>query len=340
MRADARTGWLIVLAGLMLAVAPAATTMAAPPQFDAASQVISVSPVIIDQRLDAGRLGSFSVHIANQTTRPWHLLVHVTGLSPKPGDGGDLDISAAAARRDASAVSWLKPDVAAFDLAAGAERDVHVAIRVPANASPGGHYAALQLQPVAPAEAGVSVSAQITELVLLGVGGSAEPRLDVSVHAAHRISLSTPLAWHVRLHNGGNVHQLVIPRLLVDPLLSGRARVTGRPLVIFPGQTRSFDLRAPVRLSPDSVSATLELSTQRSSSRSSGSGIGGSPRDSFQFVERTHAGRTLLLPVWFICACAALAAVIWWRLRVAASRRIEHADAAGLVDDQTDELDD
>ncbi|MBC7644774.1 MAG: hypothetical protein H7123_06585 [Thermoleophilia bacterium] len=295
------------------------------PKFSKDAQVISVSPVIIDQAVRAGASDSFVVHIANQTSQPWKLGIEISGLAPTHGaargSGGDLDISAAAAQRDTSASSWLTPSTSMLDLAPGEERDVVIEVAVPANASPGGHYAAVQVVPVPPATAGVKVSARITELVLLSVDGAVRHDLAASIKPAGHVAWSTPVRWHVRLHNGGNVHQLVVPTLRVDPLIGRRVRVTGKPIVIFPGETRILDLRAPVRSAPDLLAATLVLVHQKSASGKS------TTSDS-----KKKSGALLVLPLWFVIALLVTLGVISWRIWRRRGRQLDEHFVDGSAD--------
>ena len=302
---------------------PTRALAAAAPKFSADAQVISVSPVIIDQSVHAGGVDTFVVHIANQTSQPWKLNVAISGLAPRPGNQGDLDISAAAAQQDSSASSWLKPATSALDLAPGEERDVTIDVVVPANATPGGHYAVVQVVPVPAAGGGVTVSARITELVLLSVDGAVKRDLHVSIKPVSRIAWSTPARWRVMLRNGGNVHQLVVPTLRIEPLIGGRLRVTGRPIVVFPGETRSFDMSAPVRSAPDLLSAALVLVHQKHAG----------DRSTTSTDSTEQAASTLLLPLWFVVALLVTLGVILWRVTRRHPRHLADEFPDGLHDD-------
>lgn len=101
---------------------------------------------------------------------------------------------------------WIKVKPSRFELQPGERKKVKVAIKVPKDAEPGGHYAAA-LFSSAPSKAGqTGIVAQLGSLILLKVPGKIIEKGRIASLIVPRLIESGPIDIKLRFKNEGNVH--------------------------------------------------------------------------------------------------------------------------------------
>ncbi len=103
---------------------------------------------------------------------------------------------------------WITVEPSRFTIAANSERIIQVAIKVPKNAEPGGHFASVIVRRSGTETAGgASVETRIGTLILMRVSGDVKEGLGVeSFNTQESYAQYGPVKFDLRLKNSGNVH--------------------------------------------------------------------------------------------------------------------------------------
>lgn len=171
----------------------------------------SLSPSIIDLKLDPGSATTVEIKLYNETTEDVYINGSIEKFVPK-GDHGEAE-TLPFTITDAS-VNWIKLPTNSLVLKPGEEVSVPVIISVPSTADIGGYYLAVMWESSAGPKLEKShqtlISSRIGSLVLLEVNGSTDSNLelvDVGITGDKKIYASSDLNFYLKLRNPGNVHQ-------------------------------------------------------------------------------------------------------------------------------------
>ncbi|QQR60423.1 hypothetical protein IPH19_03340 [Candidatus Uhrbacteria bacterium] len=178
-------------------------------------QAISVSPAIIDVGADAGKQVDFSILVTNEEAETLSFALTIQKFIPQ-GDGGGTQFLP---QEDTSGLpDWLYLEAPTLTLRAGESRRMPVSLRVPNDATPGGHYAAIFLtQTSLDTAAGQNVSAipRIGVLVFATVNGTMVERLALRNARTEQVNGShLPVRFIADVENQGNIH--VQPEVKID----------------------------------------------------------------------------------------------------------------------------
>jgi hypothetical protein len=107
--------------------------------------------------------------------------------------------------------NWVSFDRTSFDAQPGQWNEVHMTIKVPTNGAFGYYYAVVFSNanpPTKPGRTGSAVSGGTAVLVLLDVQAPGEKKdiKVVSFSSDHKLYEYLPAAFHIKIHNSGNVH--------------------------------------------------------------------------------------------------------------------------------------
>ena len=294
-------------------VAYAASSPAATATLPQANQVITVSPVVVERNVKAGKAERIEVSVANQTQRPQELDTAFEDVAPGQDPQQDKRfVPGGAGKRGAE--TWLRAEPEHFTLQPGEERTVTVVATPPAGVEPGGHYAALFIRTVPKGTGTIAVRARIAVLLLLTAEGPVHHDLRLSIAPNHRIVLRGKPHWTVDVRNRGNVHELLTGRVRVHPLLGSDRTVLLPAMVVLPGAHRQVLVHASLREAPDLLHAHLGWKTVTAEGAAVPHG-GGSD----------DAPVALLLPWWTLVILAVAVLAIWWRVRARRSWQDEDA---------------
>ena len=208
------------------------------------ARAISVSPAIVDVSVDMGQRKEFSVLVTNEEAKTLTYALSIQKFIPQ-GDSGRAQFLPP---QDTSGLpDWLFLDAPTITLRSGESKRVSVSLRVPDDASSGGHYAAIFFtQTNLDTTLGQAVSAipRIGVLVFTTVNGTMIERLVLNQARVEQVSGSyLPVRFVVDIENQGNIH--VQPAIRIDVTnVFGQAVATidgndtrGR---ILPGSKRLF----------------------------------------------------------------------------------------------------
>lgn len=210
------------------------TSTTAPP---APSQqaTFSVSPAIVDNTADPGASLDTTVTVTNAGAEP---IAVRTSVSPfLPDETIDPDEQAL---YDAS--SWFTVVTPTFALLGQESKEVKIHTQFPVDASPGGHYATVQIEAYVSSQlnAAGTVNAQIGVLMLMTVTGDIVQRATgQSIKTSHFQIGGDKTTAQASLHNDGNVHLLPSGTAVVKDMFGDEvARVPMSSGLVLPGAAR------------------------------------------------------------------------------------------------------
>lgn len=151
---------------------------------------------------------------------------------------------------DQDLAAWIKTDPTQLTLAPGDRREVAVAITVPANADPGGHYAAVFFgtQPLAIKGGQIGVASKVGTLVILRVEGAVREFATVkefSIIGGTSTFAHPPVSFNLRIANEGNVHLRPSGTVDIKNMFGGQtASLVLNPAqgAVLPDSTRRFQI--------------------------------------------------------------------------------------------------
>lgn len=171
------------------------------------ARAFTVEPPIIEMSIEPGSAQTVFIRVTNDEDQDKAYLFTVQKFVPK-GDRGQQEFLPP--EETSGLPEWLFFDRAALVLKAGESLNFPVALKVPSDAQPGGHYAALffseQPTGVVPGQA-VTTVARTGVLFLVSVAGDAASRLIIDEFGtdAPRYK-SLPVNFQTRLVNDGGLH--------------------------------------------------------------------------------------------------------------------------------------
>lgn len=163
---------------------------------------------------------------------------------------GTPNILAETDQRDLA--SWMKVAREGRLVQPGERIEYAVTIEVPADAPPGGHYAAVLISPEPPASAGdgtqVAISQKVASLVLVGVEGVIKESGSIAsftTGSGRKTFNRLPVDFFIRFLNSGNAHLRPTGEITIRNLLGGTSRTLavnpGLLQAVLPQQVRKFD---------------------------------------------------------------------------------------------------
>ncbi len=192
----------LVVLGALLPVASRASDAVA----------LTITPPFFDLNVSPGDSWSSAIKVVN--TNPGNLSVYATvdgfRSSDDEGHGRFIGLPALAGDRDALA-NWITSPAGPITIPSGGTGEIPFSIAVPADATPGGHYAGI-LVGVGPAATGaqgshVGVSSFISSLIFVRVSGDVTEQGSISEFSTDKEYYENPdVVFTLKLQNSGNVH--------------------------------------------------------------------------------------------------------------------------------------
>ena len=205
---------------------------------------IAVYPTFLEFTGDAGASTSQGITVTNKGTGNTSVSITI----------GDLET----AHPEDSAATWLSTDKQHFVLEPGESQEFTVTIRIPKNADPGGHFAAVYIQASTGAgewSDGAGVGASVLSSFMITVRSPEPDGLRLQGTLVEIVPLSkgaNRLGFRAEIENTGNVH--FVPR--GDLALKDReGNIIGtlplpEGISVLPGTTRSYYFTGTLAASP------------------------------------------------------------------------------------------
>ena len=146
---------------------------------------------------------------------------------------------------------WISP-IASINLAPHQIKTITVTIKVPKNATPGGHYGVIRFtaNPEELHTTGVSLSASLGSLILINVSGKTTEQLSLIDFTASKggksssVFEATPITFTERIKNSGNVYEAPTGQIVITDMYGkqiGAVNINLQARNILPQSTRKFD---------------------------------------------------------------------------------------------------
>ncbi len=178
----------------------------------AETQTLSVSPTLFEMQASRGQTWVSQLRVINVNDYPITVYPQAVNFAPLGEDGrGDLIPVFSEETQGQTLAEWITvpPDPIVIDPQATAE--IPLAVKVPDDAAPGGHYAAVLVGTKPPTEGSdlsqVQTAQFVTSLFFVRIAGDVFEAGDIREFSTEKGIVQTPeAALYMRFENTGNVH--------------------------------------------------------------------------------------------------------------------------------------
>jgi len=140
-------------------------------------------------------------------------------------------------------MNWISFDENEFTLEPNASKEFHYKIKIPDNAPPGGHYAAILFRGIPPEEmTGIGVSGRTGTIILVEVTGNVIKKAEITSLNTPSFIAHGPLAVNFKIKNDGNSYIFPEGKVIISGWLQ-KQELTWEPRVVFPGFERTIDVK-------------------------------------------------------------------------------------------------
>ncbi len=177
------------------------------------SLTLAITPPLIKINMDPGDNWSSYIKVVNDNPQP--LTAYVQTLDFKSGENGGVEFiknQDKGAETKIFLSQWINIEPGPFQIPAFQSKEISFVIRVPKDAEPGGHYAAI-LVGTRPPEANsgsgtaINVASQISSLILLNIQGDVKEQGWIREFSTGKDLYQKPeVDFKIVFENTGNVH--------------------------------------------------------------------------------------------------------------------------------------
>lgn len=204
---------------------------------------ITMSPVKQDYVLDAGSIKEDSFSILNDGDVAYTFSVYARPYSVKT-TGYEADFTTNASNADV--YQWVQFDKSQYDIKPGETIKVPFTIRVPSNATPGGHYGVLFAETSASTEDtgnAIARKKRVGELLYVTVKGTFSTGGNVQDPKIPFFQTRPPLRTSQLVKNTGNSHFTTTTVLAVSDVFGNQKYAEKRDYTVLPGTTRKIEMQ-------------------------------------------------------------------------------------------------
>ncbi len=230
-----------LLSGLLFA-----TVFVAPASFAVSTtsgrESITLSPASKRIQLKPGEVRQLELTIVNDGEKDYTFTVYARPYSVK-GENYDADFTNDAP--SATVYQWVQFSQTSFRLKAGASVKVPYTIRVPANATPGGHYGVIfaETQPQTNVDAtSIARKKRVGSIMYVTVAGTFKMAGSAYAPTAAFFQLRPPLRANHRITNSGNADFVATSTMRMYDIFGTKKAETIGEYVILPETTRNIPL--------------------------------------------------------------------------------------------------
>jgi hypothetical protein len=212
------------------------------------ARALTVSPVLFDMDIAPGASAQAKIVLTNETDEPQTFSFLAENFIASGEEGAQTYIHE---EELTGLASWVYPDRPEVSLDPGKSADFPFLIRVPEDAEPGGHYAAIFFSrgsgDGAPsAKGGVGITEQVGVLLLVRVPGNIMEQSNVESFRMARGAVlhRLPAEFELRVRNTGSVHVRPTGTLVIRNMIGMTvARLPANPKqsAVLPGSVRKIE---------------------------------------------------------------------------------------------------
>lgn len=252
----------ILPAGLVLAATPKTTTPPAGAATSSPGQGLEISPPLLELSADPGQTVTANIRVRNVAKGDLIAKGRADDFGAGDAEDGKPKLLLEETGETRYSLKYWVQGVPDMRLAPGKDGQAKIAIKVPANAEPGGHFGVIRFTAVPPEleGTGVSLSASVGTLVLLRVSGQVTDKVSVAeLSTGQMVSIGGgpvyefkkggffehgPVTFLVRLKNEGSVHEKVQGTIEVKDTFGqrvGAVSVNAKGGNVLPDSIRRFE---------------------------------------------------------------------------------------------------
>jgi len=242
-----------LLVGSLSTAAPAITQAAAPAPAATpgpAGQALEIAPPVMTLNGNPGQKVVVQINLRDVASDSLNVTNQVNDFVAAGEDGTPKILLDNKEEDPYSMKSWFAT-IPSFLMIPRQIKTLPVTINVPANASPGGHYAVIRFTGKPPTlnGTGVSLSASLGALVLFTVNGKTTEKLSVDeLSVSHNGKTGTlleaaPLTFTEKFKNSGNIHEEPTGQVVIKDMFGktvGAVNINTPPRNILPQSIRKF----------------------------------------------------------------------------------------------------
>lgn len=208
---------------------------------------VRVQPTTIDERVDPGQVVEGELTVTNESGGTQTYYIGARNISGMELSGRPLFKDEADSKDPLLAASWITPLVESVTLGEGEQASVPYRIMVPADASPGGYFAAFFVTREADSvsESGAGVGFHVASLVNLRVNGDVLEDMVVKEFKTNKRLFTKPsVTFGMRIENTGTVHERPVGIITVYDMLGnevGQLMLNEHEGAILPRTERVFE---------------------------------------------------------------------------------------------------
>jgi hypothetical protein len=237
------------------------------PQAWAQTRTITISPPAVELSLDPGSSYEGTIKVINSSTDQVEFTTHIADFVVRD-EKGTPDFLALQGRTlqgygRYSASSWISVNPSSFALNPRESEIISYQIKVPQNARPGGHYAAVIFSnnPIRIDTTGASIGTQIGSLISLRISGQINEKAVVTKFSAPSFQEYGPVKIQTQIINDGDLHIRPKGEINVKDIL-GRtiSQSSLEEINIFPEALRNYENTLGIHLMVGLFKAELTAS--------------------------------------------------------------------------------
>jgi hypothetical protein len=240
-----------LVAVLVSVSAPLAFAATPPPPAAGSGQALEIAPPLITLTANPGQTIQAQIKLRDIAKNDLLVTNQVNDFVANGEDGTPKILTDTDQTSPFSVKDWITT-IPSLLLKPQEIKTLNIAINVPTNASPGGHYGVIRFTGTPPKlnGTGVSLSASLGALVLLTVSGKLHHDLSVQEFSvndggkAGSFFQSAPLTFVTRLHNTGNVQEEPSGHIIITDMFGktiAGLNVNLPPRNILPDSIRKFE---------------------------------------------------------------------------------------------------
>lgn len=189
------------------------------------TRTLTIVPPTIDQKVNPSDIKEGKLKIINDSSEEITFNVVVRDFIVKDNKGTPNILPPGTLSNKYSAASWIGVAPDSFTVAPHKQQEFQYFLKVPQNARPGGHYAAVVYEPTNPiglAGTGAAVNTQLGTLFYINVAGAINENAQVTQFSTKSFQEYGPVAIATEIKNLGDLHIRPIGTIVVKNMLGQR----------------------------------------------------------------------------------------------------------------------
>lgn len=228
---------VVLLSVLIVSLLPITKRVIAQQGNNQNKESITLSPAVSRPTVDAGEKINGKLTIINDGKTDYQFLVYARPYSVK---SETYDPNYTEINDRTESFQWVRFAQTDLRIKAGEQVEIPYEVSVPANATPGGHYAVLFAETQPPASQGSQVARKkrVGSLLYITVNGNYKLSGSVASWNAAFWQRSNPITAELRVKNDGNVHYQADSTVSFKNIFGKTKLQLNQQHIILPGTTR------------------------------------------------------------------------------------------------------